>query len=599
MKIHHILYMAGLSTVMAACTSDETLQQTEGSRVPIGLSYTTQPLVQTRAVAKTTLNDDYIEVGKKVKVRISNHGADNWKEYTYTTGENGALALPTTPKYSESDEDGIPYYPLNAETHVDIKAYYPADAVSSGSSSFSIQTDQTDDGAYTASDLMWAEPLENKEKTTSNQCLVFSHKMAKILVNVEAGTAVSQINSVTLKNIKPTVTFNKGTGVVSALTGDPGDVKIAKDETATSVSGAAVIPEQGIDGQLLAIGVTLNDNTTTGTAYYTVDKTFTAGNVYTINITVSYPEVEAETAITDWTEGGTAVVMPFPGALPGKFTINANGAKVSFSRGNLQATYDGSSWTWAFATNQWDFIGDDGGNKLVKATAPYMSGSGTVDLFDWVGASSTWTGVAQYGITSSNALNATNGFGNVANESLKSDWGTLPIVNGGNLANTGWRTLTGGTDGEWYYIYYTRSASTVNGVTNTRFAKGKVNGYYGMILFPDVYTHPAGVTAPVGINATDATGWNGNNYDASAWSKMESAGAVFLPAAGVRAGSSGQIVDVQVWGHYWSSHPLGTTVSNAAHAYDDDFDANTLATSDIDLGGRNNAHSVRLVRQVE
>ena len=35
------------------------------------------------------------------------------------------------------------------------------------------------------------------------------------------------------------------------------------------------------------------------------------------------------------------------GELKGLFTVNAGGDKVQFSQGNLQATYDGSDWTWA------------------------------------------------------------------------------------------------------------------------------------------------------------------------------------------------------------------------------------------------------------
>lgn len=29
-----------------------------------------------------------------------------------------------------------------------------------------------------------------------------------------------------------------------------------------------------------------------------------------------------------------------------------------FTQGNLQATWDGSAWTWAFAANQYGFIGN-------------------------------------------------------------------------------------------------------------------------------------------------------------------------------------------------------------------------------------------------
>ena len=47
------------------------------------------------------------------------------------------------------------------------------------------------------------------------------------------------------------------------------------------------------------------------------------------------------------------------GALSGKFTINADGDQIQFSQGNLQATYNGSAWTWSFAANQYDYIGND------------------------------------------------------------------------------------------------------------------------------------------------------------------------------------------------------------------------------------------------
>ena len=334
--------MAGLLATAVACTSDDVSQQRDADRVPVTLSYTTQPQVDTRAAASTTLNNDYIESGKQVTVRISNtHPSDyttgTFANFIYTTGENGALTLP----------DPAPYYPLDG-TNVDILAYYP----SFDDTEFTIKTDQTTDPNYTASDLMWAEPIINTKKSTSNKTLTFTHKMAKLIVTATAGTAVTQINSVTLKQVQPTVTFNKTTGIVSGLTGDAGDVKIVKDETATSVSGAAVIPEQTITGALLKIGVTLEDGNT-GIATYTVPsgKTFSAGSVYTLDITVSYPEVGAETAITGWTEGGTAIIQrstvqqTFDVDNAGLITFNVNGVQF-----NMVAVKGGEYTTLGGAT---------------------------------------------------------------------------------------------------------------------------------------------------------------------------------------------------------------------------------------------------------
>ncbi len=247
------------------------------------------------------------------------------------------------------------------------------------------------------------------------------------------------------------------------------------------------------------------------------------------------------------------------GMLPGTFSVS-DSKKVHFSQGNLQATYDGSNWTWAFATNQYDFIGNAAGNTSVTATSPYISQNDTVDLFGWVGASSTFEGVAQYGITSSTATYSVDGYGNVATEGLKADWCTLPISNGGNTVNSGWKTLTGGDGAEWEYLFNTRAASTVGGTANGRYAKATVAGKRGVILFPDVYTHPAGVAAPASVN-TPGAAFTVKNYNAADWAKMEAAGAVFLPAAGSRDGSL--VYEAGTSGYYWSSSPYSSKANGA------------------------------------
>ena len=266
----------------------------------------------------------------------------------------------------------------------------------------------------------------------------------------------------------------------------------------------------------------------------------------------------------------------------GKFSVSSQ-QKVYFSKGNLQATYNGSSWTWAFAANQWDYIGKAEGNTKVSDSTPFVSGysgsSTTVDLFGWVGASSTWTGVAQYGITSSNATDNTDGYGNNSSEALKSDWGTL--------MGSGWRTLT---SDEWEYIFNTRAASTVNSVENARYAKATVAGKTGMILFPDTYTHPSDVTQqPTSINTANAA-FTSNSYDATAWGKMEAAGCIFLPAAGYRYGT--YVYGVGSYGDYWSSKPNDTN-----YAYGVLFSASVVSPQSS--SSRFYGYSVRLVRDAQ
>ena len=311
MRINQFIYVAGLALTVAACSSDDATQASapQSERVPVTLSYTAEAQVDTRAAAQTNLNQSNIVSGKQVKVRISVHGSDDWSNYDYTTGDGGTLTLPSP----------APYYPLNGSS-IDIKAYYPADA----GTTFTVSNDQTSDDAYAASDLMWAEPVTDQARTTGTVALTFTHKMAKIVVNAEAGTAISQINSVTLKQVKPTVSFAIGSGVVGTASGSDTEVKVVKDETAASVTGAAVIPEQTITGALLEVGVTKTDGST-GTATYSVPagKTFAANHVYTLDLTVSYPEVGATTAINGWTEGGTAIVQP--SVVQQTFDVESNG----------------------------------------------------------------------------------------------------------------------------------------------------------------------------------------------------------------------------------------------------------------------------------
>ena len=241
------------------------------------------------------------------------------------------------------------------------------------------------------------------------------------------------------------------------------------------------------------------------------------------------------------------------GALNGKFTINASGDKVYFAQGNLQAvctSADGNAatpedFTWRFADHQWDYIGgtyQNNGEWVATPTANNLidgngsvSAAGTVDLFSWVGASSTLTGTAAYGLTNTWGPGYDWGNGNDANESLKSDWG--------NLIGDGWFTLSGD---EWAYLLNTRS--TTSGV---RFAKAYVNSVPGIIVLPDDWS-----TSYYALNSTNtaSVGFDTNVISSADWtSSLEAHDAVFLPIAGLRSG--GSILNIGGQGFYWTSTP--------------------------------------------
>jgi len=258
-------------------------------------------------------------------------------------------------------------------------------------------------------------------------------------------------------------------------------------------------------------------------------------------------------------------------ALTGAFTINADGDQVQFSSGNLQATYNGTAWSWAFATNQWDIIGNEAANTSINGDGT-ISGTGTVDLFGWVGVNSAFTGTAIYGITNSTTANQ---YGNTKDEALKSDWG--------NTIGAGWYTLT---IDEWTYVLNTRT--TTSGV---RYAKATVNGIEGLILLPDDWS--TGYYSLASTNTTDAA-FTSNEISSTDWTNsLEAHGAVFLPACGYRNGTTVTISSPNQ-GFYWSST---SSSSNALQARRLNFNNIGLNLSSGTV--RTRGHSVRLVKAAE
>lgn len=269
------------------------------------------------------------------------------------------------------------------------------------------------------------------------------------------------------------------------------------------------------------------------------------------------------------------------GAIDGRFTINVSGDQVYFSQGNLQ--YNKTTTKWSFMEHQYDMV-----ETLNQNVGVDYTDQNVVSLFCY------GTSGCNYGATIYQPWSTSTTYAQYCGSHLydieQADWGYNAIANGGNEENK-WRTLT---RNEWSYLFNTRTTSTVNNVANARYAKAQVAGVHGVILFPDNYTHPSGVNLPTGINEIGDTGWNGNNYTADNFERMEVNGAVFLPAAGYRLNSTiATTVGTEL--HYWTSY------------YSGDNNGSMAASVDISSGGLNpsgtaylcSGLSVRLVRNVE
>jgi hypothetical protein len=251
------------------------------------------------------------------------------------------------------------------------------------------------------------------------------------------------------------------------------------------------------------------------------------------------------------------------GASRKTFSVAAN-RTVRFSKGNLQfnaaqgthSNINGgtSQGTWRFAEHQYDYIGS--GNNNISS-----SYNGWVDLFGW-GTSGWNSGVAAYQPWSTSENDIHYLFDSLTGNYRKADWGIFnSISNGGNIPGL-WRTMT---HEEWYYLLRTRFASTVNGTENARYAYAKIDEIYGMIIFPDVYSHPEGVELPININHQNSTSGPvyHNEYTITDWAVLEAAGCVFLPVTMWRSGVT-VTTCLLPCGKYWTSSFASIADENAS-----------------------------------
>ena len=253
------------------------------------------------------------------------------------------------------------------------------------------------------------------------------------------------------------------------------------------------------------------------------------------------------------TWGTVTIELPTPSQGIGNFSVSAY-KQVTFSPGNLQ--YHPKNEEWRFAPSQTDYIGD--ANSNISSTY-----NGWIDLFGWS------TSSTNFGVSTSTDPNSYSG--------SFVDWGTNKI---GDDDPYTWRTLN---STEWNYLLSNRNnASSLCGVA-------QVNGVNGLILLPDNWTCPEGVTFKSGIHSNTGVDYYAayQTFTAEQWAKLEAAGAVFLPAAGGRNGSD--VYDGRDRGLYWSS----TQNSSMAIAL-------IFSSAEVDRGNgsRHNGLSVRLARTI-
>ncbi len=246
---------------------------------------------------------------------------------------------------------------------------------------------------------------------------------------------------------------------------------------------------------------------------------------------------------------GTSRVSPFNdnGSTKGYFRV-ATMQWVRFSQGNLQCQPDVPP-NYRFADHQYTAVGTDAGNSALD-----FGNTTWADLLGW-GTSGYDAGQGNYayhpGCTYDDEFDYYSG---TSIAGTQSDWG---VYAAGQLGS-GWRTLT---QSEWSYLL---NRAGMCGLATI------MGSFKGLVLIPNGVQAIGGSSSswslPEGCSFTAGTGggWTTNQYNEAQWSKMESAGAVFLPVTYRRSGTTVLNSGANIGGFYWTAN--GTDDGTAYYA---------------------------------
>lgn len=295
---------------LAACSSEEENVQSWNGEIRLSAVN----VVQTRAAQG--IQSTAFDNGEKVDVFINENATTPSIEYpqplVYTSGTGGVLTT--------SDEQ---YYPQS--NGVNIFAVYPSGVAGTNVNAtnvvFDVESDQSEEDAYKASDLMVGAPANNPvSKTSGTVQLTFKHCLSKININISAGDGIDPVDlqdaTVTILNTTTGGTFNVQTGAVTAngvqAAATPiiaGTLEVREDTGVQGIS-AIIVPQTVSAGrQFISIRYGGDQQTPATELFYTLPQAasvdFAAGYSYTFNITAKKSGLTLDgSTITDWQDYG-------------------------------------------------------------------------------------------------------------------------------------------------------------------------------------------------------------------------------------------------------------------------------------------------------
>lgn len=239
---------------------------------------------------------DYVDDTTPAPLQISGNRANN-----ETLTFNGETWAPERPIYWGKGKS-------------DVYAYYPyMDVVDVDELPFSVATDQDIEGAYEASDLLWAK-AEGVAQTDGAVSLEMAHSMSRLVVKIMAGEEyIGSLPADATVHLHSTVTDARVSlangSVVKYAYGGTHSIKMRNLGIRTFAEGEAVVYEAIVVPQMLETSVPLLEINSKSVSYLLEDAfNFRPGVSYTytavLNASTTAIKVEIGCEVEDWNNIG-------------------------------------------------------------------------------------------------------------------------------------------------------------------------------------------------------------------------------------------------------------------------------------------------------
>ena len=281
--------LAGCMMLAGCSKSDDNTELTPDTPTPP--TETTKIPINVATGLWTRVTDTAFEQNDKVGIYVVNYNG----EAAGTLGNSGNHVNNMRFTYTNNWTPDTPIYWKDQTTKADFYCYYPYSSTVADVTAipFSVQTDQSSEKNYKASEFLWGK-REKVAPTTNPVELTVSHAMSNLIIKLQPGQGYTNGDmeraSVTIKGLKTNATINLATGVVTA-TGETANIVPKKESDNLR---ALVVPQNISNTKLIEVVID-------GYTYsLTQSLTFESHKQHTCTLTVNRTNGGINIGVSGW-----------------------------------------------------------------------------------------------------------------------------------------------------------------------------------------------------------------------------------------------------------------------------------------------------------